>query len=239
MEYRQLGQSGLQVPVLCFFGTGTFGGSTEFFKAWGSTDVAEARGLIDLCMEAGVNFFDTADVYSAGHSEEILGEAIAHLPRESVLLSTKSTFSFGTGPNDVGSSRYHITQQLNGSLRRLKTDYIDVYHMHAFDALTPMEEVLGTLDKFVQEGKIRYIACSNFSGWHLQRSLDISERYGLARYAAHQVYYSLVGRDYESELMPLGIAEGRGRAGVEPARMGPPDWQNPPRPACACRHTVQ
>ena len=209
MEFRQLGKSGLQVPVLCF-GTGTFGGSTEFFKAWGSTDVAEARGLVDLCMDAGVNFFDTADVYSNGHSEEILGEAIAHLPRESVLLSTKSTFNFGLGPNDAGSSRYHITQQLHGSLKRLKTDYIDVYHMHAFDALTPMEEVLNTLDKFVREGKIRYIACSNFSGWHLQRSLDLSERYGWARYAAHQVYYSLVGRDYEWELMPLGIAEGVG-----------------------------
>jgi len=209
MEFRQLGNSGLQVPVLCF-GTGTFGGSTDFFKAWGSTDVAEARELIDLCMDAGVNFFDTADVYSAGHSEEILGAAIAHLPRESVLLSTKSTFPFGNGPNSAGSSRYHVTEQFHGSLKRLKTDYIDVYHMHAFDALTPMEETLNTLDKFVREGKIRYIACSNFSGWHLQKSLDISARYGWARYAAHQVYYSLVGRDYEWELMQLGIAEGVG-----------------------------
>ena len=209
MEFRQLGKSGLQVPVLCF-GTGTFGGSTDFFKAWGSTDAAEARELIDLCMEAGVNFCDTADVYSAGRSEEILGAAIAHLPRESVLLSTKSTFPFGEGPNDMGSSRFHITNQLHGSLKRLKTDYIDVYHMHGFDALTPMEETLNTLDKFVREGKIRYIACSNFSGWHLQRSLDISAQYGWARYAAHQVYYSLVGRDYEQELMPLCVAEGVG-----------------------------
>jgi aryl-alcohol dehydrogenase-like predicted oxidoreductase len=209
MEFRQLGQSGLQVPVLCF-GTGTFGGSTDFFKPWGSTDVAEARELIDLCMDAGVNFFDTADVYSQGHSEQILGAAIAHLPRESVLISTKSTYPFGDGPNSAGSSRYHVTQQLHGSLKRLKTDYIDVYHMHAFDALTPMEEVLNTLDKFVREGKIRYIACSNFSGWHLQKSLGISERYGWARYAAHQVYYSLVGRDYEWELMPQALAEGVG-----------------------------
>ncbi len=195
--------------MLCF-GTGTFGGANEFFRTWGSTDVAEARELVDLCMDAGVNFFDTADVYSEGRSEEILGEAIAHLPRESVLLSTKCTFAFGQGPNNAGSSRYRITQQLHGSLKRLKTDYIDVYHMHAFDALTPVEEVLSTLDHFVRAGKIRYIACSNFSGWHLQRSLDVSERYGWARYAAQQVYYSLVGRDYEWELMPLGLAEGVG-----------------------------
>jgi aryl-alcohol dehydrogenase-like predicted oxidoreductase len=209
MEFRQLGKSGLQVPVLCF-GTGTFGGSTDFFKQWGSTDVAEARELVDLCMDAGVNFFDTADVYSNGHSEEILGEAIAHLPRESVLVSTKTTFAYGPGANDRGSSRYHVTQQLHGSLKRLKTDYVDVYHMHAFDALTPIEETLGVLNDFVREGKIRYIACSNFSGWHLQRSLDVSEKYGWARYAAHQVYYSLVGRDYEWELMPQGYAEGVG-----------------------------
>ena len=209
MEFRQLGNSGLQVPVLCY-GTGTFGGSNEFFKAWGSTDVEEARGLIDICMGAGVNFFDTADVYSEGRSEEILGAAIQHLPRESVLISTKSTFNFGTGPNEVGSSRLHLTNQLHGSLKRLKTDYIDVYHMHTFDALTPMEETLGTLNDFVRQGKIRYIACSNFSGWHLQRSLDISEKYGWARYAAQQVYYSLVGRDYEQELMPLGYAQGVG-----------------------------
>lgn len=223
MEFRQLGKSGLQVPVLCF-GTGTFGGGSEFFKTWGSTDVAEARELVDTCMEAGVNFFDTADVYSQGMSEEILGEAIKHLPREELLLSTKTTFGFDgrhsgnskagetlkpfvNAANRVGSSRLHITQQIEGSLKRLQTDYIDVYHMHAFDALTPMEEVLHTLDKLVREGKVRYIACSNFSGWHLQRSLDLSERYGWARYAAHQVYYSLVGRDYEWELMPLGLAE--------------------------------
>ncbi len=209
MEFRQLGNSGLQVPVLCF-GTGTFGGSTEFFKPWGSTDVAEARELIDLCMEAGVNFFDTADVYSEGRAEEILGAGIAHLPRESVLISTKSTFPFGEGANARGSSRYHLTQQVNGSLKRLKTDYIDVYHMHGFDALTPMEETLSTLNDFVREGKIRYIACSNFSGWHLQRSLDISKQYGWSHYVTHQVYYSLIGRDYEHELMPLGMAEGVG-----------------------------
>lgn len=208
MEFRQLGKSGLKVPVLCF-GTGTFGGANnQFFKTWGSTEADEARQLIDMCMDAGVNFFDTADIYSEGRSEEVLGAAIAHLPRESVLLSTKSTFGFGKGPNEAGSSRFHITNQIHGSLKRLKTDYIDVYHMHSFDAQTPVEETLSTLDHFVRAGKIRYIACSNFSGWHLQRSLDVSEKYGWTRYVAQQTYYSLVGRDFEWELMPLGMAEG-------------------------------
>jgi len=209
MEFRQLGKSGLQVPVLCF-GTGTFGGSGEFFKAWGETDVAEATRLIDICMEEGVNFFDTADMYSQGVAEEILGQAIKHLPRESVLISTKATFQFGEGPNNVGSSRYHLLRQIEGSLKRLGTDYIDVYHMHAFDALTPIEESLGTLDQLVREGKVRYIAASNFSGWHLQKALGVSEDYGWSRYVAHQVYYSLVGRDYEWELMPQAFSEGVG-----------------------------
>ena len=209
MEYRLLGKSGLKVPELCF-GTGTFGGTNEFFKAWGSTEVDGARKLIDICMEAGCNFFDTADVYSDGESEKVLGKAIDHLKREDVLISTKSTFRFGPGENNVGSSRYHITQQVEGSLQRLGTDYIDVYHMHAFDALTPVEETLNTLDKLVREGKVRYIAASNFSGWHLQKSLAVSEKYGWAKYVAHQVYYSLIGRDYEWELMPQGVDQGVG-----------------------------
>jgi aryl-alcohol dehydrogenase-like predicted oxidoreductase len=209
MEFRQLGKSGLEVPVLCF-GTGTFGGGTEFFRAWGETDVAEATHLIDICLDAGVNFFDTADVYSQGLSEEILGQAIQHVPREKLLISTKATFPFGEGHNNAGSSRGHLTRQIDGSLKRLKTDYIDVYHMHGFDALTPAEETLSTLDNAVREGKLRYIAASNFSGWHLQKSLGVSERYGWARYAGHQVYYSLVGRDYEWELMPQALAEGIG-----------------------------
>ncbi len=209
MEFRQLGNSGLQVPVLCF-GTGTFGGGNEFFRAWGNTDVAEAARLVDVCMEAGVNFFDTADVYSQGLSEEILGQAIKHLPRGSILISTKATFQFGDGPNNVGSSRLHLTRQIEGSLKRLRTDYVDIYHMHGFDALTPIEETLSTLDLFVRQGKVRYIAASNFSGWHMQKSLDLSERYGWARYAAHQVYYSLIGREYEWELMPQAYAEGVG-----------------------------
>ncbi len=172
--------------------------------------MAEATRLVDLCMDAGVNFFDTADVYSQGLSEEILGEAIRHLPRENVFISTKATFQFGEGPNNIGSSRAHLSRQIEGSLKRLKTEYIDVYHMHGFDAVTPMEETLNTLDTFVREGKVRYIAASNFSGWHLQKSIGISEQYGWARYVAHQVYYSLIGRDYEWELMPQAHSQGLG-----------------------------
>jgi aryl-alcohol dehydrogenase-like predicted oxidoreductase len=209
MQYRTLGRSGLKVPELCF-GTGTFGAGDEFFAAWGNTQADEARKLIDICMEAGCNFFDTADIYSKGRSEEVLGHAIKHLKREDVLISTKATFTFAPGPNNVGSSRYHLIDSLHGSLKRLGTDYIDVYHMHGFDALTPVEETLNTLDKFVREGKVRYIACSNFSGWHLMKSLSVSERYGWARYVGHQVYYSLIGRDYEWELMPLAVDQGIG-----------------------------
>ncbi len=203
MEYRQLGGSGLKVPVLSF-GTGTFGGKGEFFKEWGTTDVAEAKRLVDVCLDAGVNFFDTADIYSLGASEEILGKAIEGR-RAQVLVSTKATFKMGEGPNDLGSSRYHLVQACEASLRRLGTDYIDIYHLHGFDLLTPVEETLRTLDTLVESGKVRYIACSNFSGWHLMKSLAVSERYGWARYVAHQVYYSLIGREYEWELMPLGI----------------------------------
>lgn len=203
MEFRQLGYSGLQVPVLSF-GTGTFGGSTDFFKAWGSSDVAEATRLVDICLEAGVNLFDTADVYSRGVSEEILGKAIAG-KRNRVLISTKATFPIGKGPNDLGSSRYHLIEACENSLRRLGVDHIDIYHLHSFDALTPVEETLQTLDSLVKSGKVRYIACSNFSGWHLMKSLSVSERYGWARYVGHQVYYSLIGREYEWELMPLGL----------------------------------
>jgi aryl-alcohol dehydrogenase-like predicted oxidoreductase len=203
MEYRLLGGSGVKVSVLSF-GAATFGGGNEFFKAWGDTDVAEAGRLITACIEAGVNLFDTADGYSNGRSEEILGKALG--PRRSqVLLSTKAYFPMGDGANDRGTSRYHLRRALEASLRRLATDYVDIYHMHAFDALTPIDEVLETLNNFVREGKVRYIAASNFSGWHLMKSLAIADRYGWARYVAHQVYYSVIGRDYEWELMPLAI----------------------------------
>lgn len=203
MEYRQLGASGLHVPVLSF-GTATFGGGNEFFKAWGSTQVEEAARMVNLCIEAGVNFFDTADVYSAGLSEEILGKALKGV-RGECLVSTKGTFPFGKKPNNQGSSRHHLTQQIEGSLKRLNTDYIDIYHMHGFDGNTPLEETLRTLDDLVQSGKVRYLAASNFSGWHLMKSLGISEKYGWNRYVGHQVYYSLANREYEWELMPLGI----------------------------------
>lgn len=203
MEYRRLGYSGLKVPALSF-GVATFGGGTEFFKAWGQTDVDEARRLVDICLDAGVNLFDTANVYSVGLSEEVLGKAIAG-KRNQLLISTKATFKMGDGPNNLGSSRFHLIQQLEGSLKRLGTDYVDIYHMHGFDATTPVEETLETLDTFVRSGKVRYIAASNFSGWHLQKSLSVSERYGWARYVGHQVYYSLVGREYEWELMPQAL----------------------------------
>jgi aryl-alcohol dehydrogenase-like predicted oxidoreductase len=203
MDYRQLGGSGLKVPVLSL-GTGTFGGGNEFFRAWGASDVAEATRLVDVCLEAGLTLFDSADIYSGGMAEEILGQAIKGR-RDKVLISTKGTFRFGPGPNDVGSSRYHLTRSVEGSLRRLGTDHIDLYQLHAFDALTPVEEALAALDDLVRAGKVLYIGCSNFSGWHLMKSLAVSERYGLARYVAHQAYYSLVGRDYEWELMPLAL----------------------------------
>jgi aryl-alcohol dehydrogenase-like predicted oxidoreductase len=203
MEHRQLGGSGFRIPVLSF-GTATFGGRGDFFKTWGNTQAEEARTLVRICMDAGVNMFDTANTYSKGASEEILGEALTGI-RDKVIISTKGTFTMGNGPNDYGSSRYHITRQCEESLRRLRTDYIDIYHMHGFDAMTPVEETLKTLDNLVTRGKVRYIACSNFSGWHLMKSLSVSERYGWSKYVAHQAYYSLANREFEWELMPLGI----------------------------------
>ena len=203
MEYRQLGASGLHVPVLSF-GTATFGGGNEFFKAWGNTQVDEATRMVNLCLDAGVNLFDTANVYSRGAAEEILGRAITGL-RDKVLISTKATFKMSDGPNDYGSSRQHLIKSCEDSLKRLKTDYIDIYHMHGFDGVTPVDETLKTLDNLIQSGKVRYIACSNFSGWHLMKSLSVSERYGWSKYIAHQAYYSLLDREFEWELMPLGI----------------------------------
>ena len=239
MEFRQLGHSGLKVPVLSF-GTGTFGGKGEFFAAWGNSDVAEATRLIDTCLEVGVNFFDTADVYSQGASEEILGKAIAGR-RNSVLISTKATFPMGQGPNDLGSSRYHLIQACEASLRRLRTDYIDIYHLHGFDQLTPIEETLHTLDTLVESGKVRYIACSNFSGWHLMKSLAISEKYGWARYVAHQAYYSLIGREFEWELMPVGIDQHVGTIVWSPlgwGRLTGKIRRNQPLPAVSRLHTT-
>lgn len=208
MEHRQLGRSGLKVPVLSL-GTGTFGGVGSMFSKWGSSDVAEATRLVDICLEAGLNFFDTADVYSGGASEETLGQALKGR-RDEVLISTKGTFTTGKGPNDKGSSRYHIVKAVEASLKRLGTDHVDLYFLHGYDALTPAEEVLGALDDLVRAGKILYIGCSNFSGWHVMKALATSERLGLARHVAYQGYYSLIGRDYEWELMPLALDQGLG-----------------------------
>ena len=203
MEYRQLGGSGVRVPVLSL-GTASFGGSNEFFQAFGGLDAARATRLVDICLDAGANLFDSSDAYSRGQAEEILGQVLKGR-RHQALISTKGTFRTGPGPNDLGSSRHHLINAVEGSLRRLGTDYIDLYQLHGFDAVTPLEEALGTLDDLVRAGKIRYIGCSNFSGWHLMKSLAVSDRRGLTRYVAHQAHYSLIGRDYEWELMPLAI----------------------------------
>ncbi|HEX7926910.1 MAG TPA: aldo/keto reductase, partial [bacterium] len=203
MEYRLLGGSGLKVPVLSF-GTGTFGGVGQVFSAWGASDVNEAGRFIDIALEAGCNWLDTADVYSGGVAEEITGQAIKG-KRQKLLISSKATFRLGAGPNDVGSSRHHLLAACEASLKRLQTDYIDIYYIHGFDAMTPMEEVLRTLDTLVTSGKVRYVGCSNFSGWHLMKSLGIADRHGWPRYVTNQVYYSLVGREFEWELMPLAL----------------------------------
>ncbi|AOB29952.1 aldo/keto reductase [Bordetella sp. H567] len=218
MEYRHLGASGFKVPVLSF-GTGTFGGKGELFEAWGKTDVAEARRLIDICLDEGVTMFDTADIYSRGASESILGEAIKGR-RDKVILSTKATFRFDDEPNNVGSSRFHLIRAVDNALKRLGTDYIDLFQLHGFDARTPVEEVLSTLDTLVRAGKIRYTGVSNFSGWHLMKSLAAADRYGYPRYVANQTYYSLIGRDYEWELMPLGVDQGVGAVVWSPLGWG-------------------
>ncbi len=218
MEYRRLGHSGFKVPVLSL-GTGTFGGKGAL-AGWGTTDVKEASRMIDLCLEAGLNMFDSADVYSNGSAEEVLGGAIKGRKRDDLIISTKATFRKGKGPNDVGSSRYHLTQSVEAALKRLGTDHIDLFQLHGFDAMTPVEEVLSTLDELIRAGKIRYIGVSNFSGWHLMKSLSASDRYGWSRYVANQTYYSLIGREYEWELMPLGIDQGVGAVVWSPLGWG-------------------
>lgn len=239
MEYRQLGRSGFKVPVLSF-GTATFGGKGEFFNAWGDTDVKEASRLIDICLDHGVTLFDTADIYSNGSAEEVLGAAIKNR-RDQVLISTKATFRFSeTDPNDVGSSRFHLIKACEGSLKRLGVDHIDLYQMHGFDAMTPVEETLRALENLIQSGKVRYIGCSNFSGWHLMKSLSASEKYGLERYVAYQGYYSLIGRDYEAELMPLALDQGVGMLVWSPLGWGrltgKIDRNNPAPPSVSRLH---
>ncbi len=208
MEYRYLGQSGFRVPVLGL-GTGTFGGKGPIFSAWGSTGVEEARRLVDICLDAGVTLFDTADVYSDGRSEEILGAALAGR-RERAIVSTKIGLRSGPGENDAGVSRHQLVRGVEGSLRRLGTDWIDLLQVHQFDAMTPVESVMSALDDLVRAGKVRYIGASNYSGWQLTKSLAVADRYGWARFVAHQAYYSLIGRDYEWELMPAGLDQGVG-----------------------------
>jgi len=218
MEYRRLGASGFTVPVLSF-GTGTWGGRGELFKAWGETDARGATRLVDVCLDAGLTMFDSADIYSGGASEEILGEAIKGR-RDRVLISTKATFRNGKDANAVGSSRFALIRACEAALKRLDTDYVDLFQLHGFDAMTPAEEVVSALDDLVRAGKIRYIGVSNFSGWHLMKSLAVAERYGYSRYVAHQAYYSLVGREYEWELMPLGLDQGVGAVVWSPLGWG-------------------
>ena len=218
MEYRFLGASGFKVSALGF-GAGTFGGQGPLFNAWGDTDVAQARRLVDLCLEAGVNFFDTADVYSGGASETILGAAIAGR-RDRIVLSTKITLRAGDGPNDVGASRHNLVRGVDRALQRLGTDYIDLLQLHHFDAQTPIDAVMSTLDDLVRAGKVLYVGASNFSGWQLMKSQAIADRYGYAKFVAHQVYYSLIGRDYEWELMPLASDQGIGAVVWSPLGWG-------------------
>jgi aryl-alcohol dehydrogenase-like predicted oxidoreductase len=208
MEYRQLGGSGLRVPALSF-GTGTFGGEGPLFSAWGQSDAAEARRLIDICLDAGVTLFDTADVYSNGASEEILGQAIRSR-RDALLISTKTALPMGDGPQDWGASRARLVRAVEDSLRRLGTDHIDLLQLHAFDASTPTEELMGTLATLIAVGKVRYAGVSNYPGWQLMKAQGVAERHGWPRLVAHQVYYSLIGRAYEADLMPLAADQGIG-----------------------------
>jgi len=219
MEYRRLGASGFTVPALSF-GTGTFGGKGELFKAWGGSDVAEAARMVDICLDAGITMFDSADIYSGGDAEAVFGEAIKGKPRDSYIISTKATFRSGKGANEVGSSRFHLIDAVEKALKRLNTDYIDLFQLHGFDALTPVEEVLSTLDQLVRDGKIRYTGVSNFSGWHLMKSQAAADRHGFPRYVANQTYYSLIGREYEHELMPLGLDQGVGAVVWSPLGWG-------------------
>ncbi|MBA8795787.1 aryl-alcohol dehydrogenase-like predicted oxidoreductase [Friedmanniella endophytica] len=207
MEYRQLGRSGLMVSTLTM-GTMTFGGSGNF-AAIGATDIDGGRRQIDMCLDAGVNLIDTANMYSRGVSEEIVGAAIRGR-RDDVLLSTKVRFPMGEGPNDEGLSRHHILNQVEASLRRLGTDHIDIYHVHEWDGLTPMEETLQTLDTLVTSGKVRYLGISNYAAWQLMKMLALADAHGWQRFVSNQIYYTLEARDAEYELVPLSIDQGLG-----------------------------
>jgi aryl-alcohol dehydrogenase-like predicted oxidoreductase len=207
MDYRQLGRSGLRVSCLSL-GTMTWGGRGEFAKV-GATEAAEARLQVDQALEAGVNLIDTADVYSNGLSEEIVGEAIRGR-RDRVLVATKARMAMGDGANYAGLSRQHLIEGCEASLKRLQVDHIDLYQVHEWDGQTPVEETLEALDLLQRSGKVRYIGCSNFSGWQLAKSIGIAERRGLPRYVSQQIHYSLQARDAEYELVPAGLDHGVG-----------------------------
>jgi aryl-alcohol dehydrogenase-like predicted oxidoreductase len=207
MEYRQLGRSGLKVSTMTM-GTMTFGGEGGFANV-GNTDIDEARRLIDVCLERGVNLIDTADVYSQGTSEQIVGEAVKGR-RDDVLLATKVRMPMGDGPNDAGLSREHIVRGCEDSLRRLGVDHIDLYQVHAWDGVTPLEETLEALDTLVRKGKIRYIGCSNYSAWHLMKALGVSARTETQRFVSQQIHYTLQAREAEYELVPATIDQGLG-----------------------------
>jgi aryl-alcohol dehydrogenase-like predicted oxidoreductase len=239
MEHRLLGGSGLMVPALTL-GTATFGGQGEFFRAFGNVDVPEARRMVDLCLDVGLNMFDTSDMHSGGVADEILSEAIGDR-RDAVLLATKAVFPTGPGPNDVGASRFHLIRSVEETLRRFGTDRIDLLQMHGFDAMTPLEETLRALDDLVRAGKVLYLGCSNYSGWHLMKALSVSERLGLSRFVVHQAYYSLVGRDYEWELLPLALDQSVGTLAWSPlgyARLTGKIRRGTPAPPVSRLHTT-
>ena len=207
MKYRQLGRSGLKVSVLTM-GTFTFGGVGPFAMV-GNQGPKEARRLVDVCMDAGVNLFDTANMYSYGRSEEILGEVLDGR-RDDVLISSKARMQIGDGPNDGGVSRYHLIRECERSLKRLRTDHIDIYYMHEWDGATPLDEMLEALYTLQQQGKIRYAGCSNYSGWHIMKALGVSERRGLPRFVTQQIHYTLEAREAEYELLPIAVDQGLG-----------------------------
>jgi aryl-alcohol dehydrogenase-like predicted oxidoreductase len=207
MQYRQLGRSGLRVSAISL-GTMTFGGRGAFANV-GATDTAEARRQVEMCLEAGVNLVDTADVYSDGLAEEIVGKALAGR-RDDVLLATKARFSMGPGPNDSGLSRHHLIRACEASLRRLRTEWIDLYQVHQWDGLTPLEETLAALDSLITAGKVRYVGCSNYSAWHVMKALGVADRQHLPRFVSQQIHYTLQAREAEYELIPLAIDQGLG-----------------------------
>ncbi|RVB07365.1 aldo/keto reductase, partial [Mesorhizobium sp. M7A.F.Ca.CA.004.05.1.1] len=208
MEYRTLGRSSLKVSTLTM-GTMTFGGAGAF-SAVGKTDLDEARRMIDLCIDAGINVIDTANVYSNGISEEIIGEALGGKRKGDVLIASKARMRIGKGPNDEGLSRHHLIRECEKSLKRLRTDVIDIYFLHEWDGVTPLEETIGALDTLVAQGKIRYVGCSNYSGWQVMKALGISDSRHQPRFVTQQIHYTLEAREAEYELLPISVDQGLG-----------------------------